>query len=108
MHRADAVRQRPVPGEGVVELTGASAVLREATLVAIDEAGERLSLLCTALLRGHAADADAIAQADAVRSLLELLGEMPRADDRPHRSSQRARRPGRAGPPQPPPRECST
>ena len=43
MHRADAVRQRPVPGGGVVEVTGSPAVLREATLVAIDEAPVRLS-----------------------------------------------------------------
>jgi hypothetical protein len=75
MHRADAVRQRPVPGEGLVEVTGASAVLREATLVAIDEAGERLSRLCTALLRGEGSRAEAIAQATAVRALLDLLGE---------------------------------
>jgi hypothetical protein len=75
MHRADAVRQRRVPGEGVVEVTGASTVLREATLVAIDEAGERLSRLCTALLRGEGSRAEAISQATAVRGLLDLLGE---------------------------------
>ena len=74
MHRADAVRQRLVPGEDVVEVTGAAELLREATLVAIDEAGERLSRLCTALLRGEASRADAIAQATAVRRLLDLLG----------------------------------
>jgi hypothetical protein len=75
MHRADAVRQRPVPGDDVVEVTGASELLREATLVAIDEAGERLSRLCTALLRGEGSRADAIAQATTVRRLLDLLGE---------------------------------
>lgn len=75
MHRADAVRQRPVPGDDVVEMTGAAELLREATLVAIDEAGERLSRLCTALLRGEGSRADAIAQATAVRRLLDLLGE---------------------------------
>jgi hypothetical protein len=75
MHRADAVRQRPLPDEDIVEVTGASAVLREATLVAIDEAGERLSRLCTALLRGEGSRAEAIAQAAALRDLLELLAE---------------------------------
>jgi hypothetical protein len=75
MHRADAVRQRPVPGEDVVEVTGTPAVIREATLVAIEEAAERLSRLCTALLRGKGSRADAIAQATAVRGLLGLLGE---------------------------------
>jgi hypothetical protein len=75
MRRADAVRQRPVPGEDVVEVTGIPAVIREATLVAIEEAAERLSRLCTALLRGEGSRADAIAQATAVRGLLELLGE---------------------------------
>jgi hypothetical protein len=75
MHRTDAVRQRPVPGEDAVELTAAHAVLREATLVAIDEAGERLGRLCSALLRGEGSRADAIEQAVAVRGLLDLLGE---------------------------------
>jgi hypothetical protein len=75
MHRADAVRQRPVPGEDVVDMAGPSALLREATLVAIDEAAERLSRLCTALLRGEGSRGEAVAQATAVRGLLELLGE---------------------------------
>jgi hypothetical protein len=75
MHRADAVRQRPVPGEDVVDVTGAAAVLREATLVAIDEAAERLSRLCTELLRGEGSRAEAIAQATAVRGLLDLLDQ---------------------------------
>jgi hypothetical protein len=77
MHQADAVRQRPVPGEDSVELTGARAVLREATLVAIDEAGELLSRLCTALLRGEGSRAEAIAQAGVVAAFLDLLGEDP-------------------------------
>jgi hypothetical protein len=77
MHRADAVRQDPVAGGDEVELTGASQVLREATLVAIDEAGERLSRLCTALLRGEGSRAEAIAQATAVRGLLDLLDDDP-------------------------------
>jgi hypothetical protein len=75
MHRADSVRQRPVPGGDVVDVTGAAAVLREATLVAIDEAAERLSRLCSALLRGEGSRAEAIAQATAVRGLLDLLGQ---------------------------------
>jgi hypothetical protein len=75
MRRADAVQQRPVPDEGVVEVTGASIVLREATLVAIDEAGERLSRLCTALLRGEGSRPEAIAQAKAVCGLLDLMGD---------------------------------
>jgi hypothetical protein len=77
MHRADSVRQRPVSGEGVVEVTGTPTELREAALVAIDEAAERLSRLCTALLRGEGSGAEAIAQATAVRDLLDLLGEDP-------------------------------
>jgi hypothetical protein len=75
MDRAGAVRQRDLPGEGLVEVTGASALLREATLVAIDEAGERLSRVCTALLRGEGSRAEAIAHVDAVRDLLQLLRE---------------------------------
>ena len=77
MRRADVVRQRPVPGENVVEVTGTRSVIREATLVAIDEAAEDLSRLCTGLLRGTGSRADAIAQATAVRGLLDLLGEDP-------------------------------
>jgi hypothetical protein len=77
MQRADAVRQHPVPGGDIVEVTGASEVLREATLVAIDEAGERLSRLCTALLRGQGSPAEAIAQSATLRGLLDLLGDEP-------------------------------
>jgi hypothetical protein len=77
MHRADAVRQRPVRGAGIVEVTGSPPVLREAALVAIDEAAEGLSKLCTALLRGEGSRADAIAQAKAVGDLLDLLREDP-------------------------------
>jgi hypothetical protein len=77
LHRAGAVRQRPAPDGGAVEVTGTPAVLREASLVAIDEAAEGLSRLCTALLRGEGSRADAIAQATTVRGLLELLGEHP-------------------------------
>jgi hypothetical protein len=77
MRRADAVRHRPVAGEDVVDLSGTRAVLREATLVAIDDAAERLSRLCTALLRGEGSPAEAIAQAASVRGLLDLLDEQP-------------------------------
>jgi hypothetical protein len=75
MNRAGEVRQRRGPDEGLVEVTGAAAVLREATLVAVDEAAERLSRLCTALLRGEGSRAEAIAQVKAVSGLLDLLGE---------------------------------
>jgi hypothetical protein len=65
---ADVVRR----GEAV-ELTGARAVLHQATLVAIDDAGERLSRLSTSLLRGEASAADVRAELDALRGLLDLL-----------------------------------
>jgi hypothetical protein len=48
-------------------------VLREATLVAIDDAGERLSRLCTSLLRGEATAGDVRAELDALQGLLDLL-----------------------------------
>lgn len=60
---------------GVVDVTAASGVLREATKVAIDDAGERLSGLCTAMLHGEASPAEVSGQVDAVRGLLELLRE---------------------------------
>jgi hypothetical protein len=56
-----------------VELTSERTVLREATLVAIDDAGERLSRLCTSLLRGEASSADVRAELDALGGLLDLL-----------------------------------
>jgi hypothetical protein len=58
---------------GAVEVTGGRAVLHQATLVAIDDAGERLSGLCTALLRGEASAADVRDQLEALRGLLDLL-----------------------------------
>jgi hypothetical protein len=61
------------PQGGAVELTGSRAVLHEATLVAIDDAGERLSGLCTSLLRGEASPDDVSAQLEALRDLLDLL-----------------------------------
>jgi hypothetical protein len=59
--------------DGDLDVTAERAVLREATMVAIDDAGERLSGLCTALLRGEAAPAEVSGQVDAVGGLLELL-----------------------------------
>jgi hypothetical protein len=76
LDQAKAVQQRAVPGEELVEVTGLRPLLREATLVAIDEAGERLSRLCTSLLRGQGSPAEAMAQVESVRGLLELLGEV--------------------------------
>jgi hypothetical protein len=66
--KAEVVRQ----GDAV-EVTSERAVLREATLVAIDDAGERLSRLCTSLLRGEATAEDVRAELDALRGLLDLL-----------------------------------
>jgi hypothetical protein len=59
--------------DGAVELTAARAALRQAILVAVDEAGERLGGLCTALLRGEAPAADVRAQHEALGALLELV-----------------------------------
>ena len=76
---ADALTHlRPATAEVVrqgdtVEVTSERAVLREATLVAIDDAGERLSLRCTSLLRGEATAADVRAELEALRGLLDLL-----------------------------------
>jgi hypothetical protein len=64
--------------DGPVELTAAPAVLRQATTAAIDDAGERLSGLCTALVRGEATPAEVSTQLEAVRGLLKLLDEAAR------------------------------
>ena len=66
--KAEVVRQ----GDSV-EVTSERAVLREATLVAIDDAGERLSRLCTSLLRGDATTAEVRAELESLRGLLDLL-----------------------------------
>jgi hypothetical protein len=58
-----------------VEVTAARKVLREAAMVAIDDAGERLSSACTDLLHGEASLAEVDGQIDSMRSLLELLGQ---------------------------------
>lgn len=52
--------------ENFVRVTAPEGPLRRATLVAIDEGGERVSERCTALLRGTG-------QADAVRAALTDL-----------------------------------
>jgi hypothetical protein len=85
LDRAEAVQQRPVPGEDAVDVSGTPQLLREAILVAIDEAGEHVSRHCTSLLRGEGSRDDAIAKVDAVRGLLELLGETPTANGSPRR-----------------------
>ena len=59
-----------------VELTAAREVLQEAITVAMDDAGERLSTLCTALLRGHGSIAEVSSQLEALRGLVELLREV--------------------------------
>jgi hypothetical protein len=58
-----------------VEVTADGSVLREATVVAIDEAGEQLSAHCTALLRGEGPATAIEAQIEALRALLQLLRE---------------------------------
>jgi hypothetical protein len=61
--------------DGPVEVTAARKVLREAAMGAIDDAGERLSSACTDLLHGEGSLAEVQRQVDALRSLLELLGQ---------------------------------
>jgi hypothetical protein len=56
-------------------VTASRAVMEEAIRVAIDDAGERISELCTALLRGEAAPAALSAQLETLRGLLGLLLE---------------------------------
>jgi hypothetical protein len=51
-------------------------VLREATLGAVDEAGEHLSAECTALLRGEGSLAAVESQLAGLQGLLELLREV--------------------------------
>jgi hypothetical protein len=75
LHQANQVEWDPSGGEGPVKVTAARAVLCEAAKVAIDEAGERLSGLCTALLRGEGSLAEVGAQVEALSGLLDLLRE---------------------------------
>jgi hypothetical protein len=58
-----------------VDVTAGRAVLREATLVAIDDAGEQVAAACTALLRGEGSLPELSAQLESLESLLELLRE---------------------------------
>jgi hypothetical protein len=58
-----------------VEVTAERAVLREAVVAAIDEAGDRLSAHCTALLRDEGSTAAIDAGIENLRGLLELLRE---------------------------------
>jgi hypothetical protein len=77
-HALDQLGWGAHAGDGPVEVTAARRVLREATMVAIDDAGERLSTACTDLLRSDGSRAEVDGQVDTVRSLLELLGETDR------------------------------
>lgn len=63
----------PSGRDGPVELSADGPLLREATLVAIDEAGDRLSTQCTALLRGEGSAAPVAAELETLRGLLDLL-----------------------------------
>jgi hypothetical protein len=56
-----------------VDVTAARDVLREAIMVAIDDAGEQVSGRCTALLRGEGSAKEVAAQIETLRGLLELL-----------------------------------
>ncbi|MGH2823868.1 MAG: hypothetical protein ACRDLY_12780 [Thermoleophilaceae bacterium] len=58
-----------------VEVTAERAVLREGVVAAIDEAGDRLSAHCTALLRGEGSAAAIDAGIEDLRGLLKLLRE---------------------------------
>ena len=64
------------PRDGPVEVTAARAVLSEATKVAIDDASERLSGRCTAMLRGEASLPEVSGDVEVVSGLLELLREV--------------------------------
>jgi hypothetical protein len=63
----------PASRDRTVEVTAERAVMREATLGAIDEAGERLSADCTALLRGEGTLAAVERRLEGLQGLLELL-----------------------------------
>lgn len=62
--------------DGPLEVTAPHAVLSEATKVAIDDASERLSGRCTALLRGEASLPEVSGEVEVVSGLLELLREV--------------------------------
>ncbi|MEA2333462.1 MAG: hypothetical protein QOH58_3600 [Thermoleophilaceae bacterium] len=65
------------PGEPV-RLTAPGNLLRELLLVAVDEAGEALSGLCTALLRGDGSAAAVRAGVADLSGLLDLLDTVER------------------------------
>ncbi len=63
--------------EGAVRITAPAALLRQASLVAIDEAGERVSARCTSLLRGTGNAESVLAETadlDGLMRLLKLVG----------------------------------
>jgi hypothetical protein len=65
----------PAMSERPAEVTAGRAVMGEAIRVAIDDAGERLSELCTSLLRGEGSLTELRSQFEALGGLLELLRE---------------------------------
>jgi hypothetical protein len=65
----------PAASERPAEVTAGRAVMGEAIRVAIDDAGERLSELCTSLLRGEGSLTELRSQFEALGGLLELLRE---------------------------------
>jgi hypothetical protein len=65
----------PGASVGPAEVTADRAVMDEAIRVAIDDAGERISVLCTSLLRGEGSLPEVRSQLEALASLLELLRE---------------------------------
>jgi hypothetical protein len=67
----------PRGSDAPVEVTAERSVLREAVLVAIDEAGDQLSEHCTALLRG---EGSAAAIGDGIEGLRGLLGLLREAE----------------------------
>lgn len=69
----DGLSRPPVPAGKAVELTGPRELLEEATLVAIDEAGERVGAGCTSLLRREGDSGAVRVEVRAVQALLELL-----------------------------------
>jgi hypothetical protein len=61
--------------EGPAEVTAERAVLRQAVLAAIDQAGDQLSERCTALLRGEGSTGAIGTQIERLQGLMELLRE---------------------------------
>lgn len=63
-------------GDDTVRLTAAPALLRRASLVAIDEAGERISARCTSLLRSGGDPRAVLAETADLEALVELLSSV--------------------------------